>query len=158
MKMIKDAKLTIIGSGPLKDKIISQINNFQLNDRINILPEVDEETLHNYYKNCDLLILPSVEKSETYGIVQIEGMACGKPIICTEIGTGTTYINEHNITGLVVPPRNSKALAEAINSLISNDKLRLELGANGKKKAFKEFTSAKMVQRTFELYKEVLNN
>lgn len=156
MKLIPDATLTIIGSGKLKNKIIAQINELKLNGRAVVIPEIDEETLHSYYKSCDILILPSIEKSETYGIVQIEAMACGKPIICTELGTGTTFINQNNITGLVVPPRDSKALSDAINKL-SNDKiLRLELGSHAKIRALEEFKSDTMVERVYQLYRDLL--
>lgn len=157
MTSVKNATLTIIGNGPLKDQILSQIKKLKLSERINIIPEADEETLHSYYKNCDLLILPSVEKSETYGIVQIEAMACGKPVICTDLGTGTTFINQHNVTGIVVPPKDSKALGVAINKLVSNADLRISLGKNAKERAFSEFTSDLMVKRIYELYSNILD-
>ena len=54
-----------------------------------MIPEVDENTLQAYYKACDIFVLPSINETEAYGIVQIEAMACGKPLICTELGTGT---------------------------------------------------------------------
>ena len=158
MSFIKDANLIIVGSGPLKSKIIEQIKNINLQDRIFIIPEVDEKLLQMYFKNCDLFVLPSVEKSETYGIVQIEAMACGKPVICTELGTGTSFINQNGVTGLVIPPRDANSLAEAINKLLSDDNLRLTLGNNAKNRAFNEFTSEKMVERMYNLYKEILSH
>jgi len=93
INQVSDVSLVIIGSGPLKKELLNQIQNLNLEKRIHILPEVDEETLHSLYEACDIFVLPSVEKSETYGIVQIEAMACGKPVICTELKTGTTFIN-----------------------------------------------------------------
>jgi rhamnosyl/mannosyltransferase len=154
---LPDVKLVIIGSGPLQQKLLNQIYNLNLSERIKILPEVDEETLYSYYEACDIFVLPSVEKSETYGIVQIEAMACGKPVVCTELRTGTTFINQHKKTGLVVPPRDSNALAEAIKKLITNDSLRIELGKNAKQRALMEFTAEKMVDRTFTVYKDLLS-
>ncbi|MBK8943742.1 MAG: glycosyltransferase [Ignavibacteriae bacterium] len=158
INLVQDITLIIIGSGPLKDKLERKIIDLNLSSRIKIIPEVDEVTLHGYYKSCDIFILPSVEKSETYGIVQIEAMACGKPVICTEIGTGTTFINQNEITGLVVSPRNSKALVDAILKLTNNLGLRQNLGNLGKQRAFKEFSAKKMVKTTFELYKNLLEN
>lgn len=157
MKMVSGAFLTIIGSGPLESNLKKQIKELGLESRIKIIPEVDKKTLQNYFKGCDLFVLPSVEKSETYGIVQIEAMACGKPVICTELGTGTTFINLNGVSGLVVPPRDSKALSDAITKLVDNSKLRLELGNNGRERAFSEFNSEKMVDKTFELYRDVLS-
>lgn len=85
-------------------------------------------------------------------------MACGKPLICTELGTGTSYVNQNNITGLVVSPMDTKALSEAINRIIDNKELRLKWGTNGRARAFEEFTSDKMLQRTFELYQNLLKD
>ena len=156
LNLVPDASLIIIGSGPLKNKLSDRINKLNLASRIKILPEVDEKTLHSYYKACDLFILPSVEKSETYGIVQIEAMACGKPLICTDLGTGTTFINQHEVTGLVVPPRNTKLLAEAIDKLAKNFELRKQLGSRGRERALKEFTAEKMVAETYKVYQNLL--
>lgn len=153
---IPDVKLVIIGSGPLEQKLINQIHSLNIRERINILPEVDEETLYSYYEACDIFVLPSVEKSETYGIVQIEAMACGKPVICTDLNTGTTFINQHNKTGLVVPPRDSNLLANAIKQLIDNSKLRKSFGESAKQRALSEFTSDKMVERSFRVYEQLL--
>ena len=119
---------------------------------------MDEETLHSFYEACDIFVLPSVEKSETYGIVQIEAMACGTPVICTELRTGTTFINQHGMTGLVVPPRDSKALAEAINNLANNISLRAELGKNARQRALNELTAEKMVERTYKVYNDLLKH
>jgi rhamnosyl/mannosyltransferase len=156
MKFVSNAKLLIVGSGPLERKLKAQIKNLELNCKIQLVPEVNENILHEYFKACDIFVLPSVEKSETYGIVQIEAMACGKPVICTDISTGTTFINQNNITGLVVPPRNPEKLAEAINKLSNDNELRSNLGVNGKKRALEEFTSSKMVRRVYEIYQEML--
>jgi rhamnosyl/mannosyltransferase len=156
INQVPDVSLVIIGSGPLKKELLNQIQNLNLERRIHILPEVDAETLHSYYEACDIFILPSVEKSETYGIVQIEAMACGKPVICTELKTGTTFINQDGITGLVVPPRDSNLIADAIKKLVNNNSLRCKLGENAKKRALNEFTAEKMVASTYNIYNELL--
>jgi rhamnosyl/mannosyltransferase len=158
INQVPDVSLVIIGSGPLKKELLNQIQKLNLEDRIHILPEVDEETLHSFYEACDIFVLPSVEKSETYGIVQIEAMACGKPIICTELRTGTTFVNQPGMTGLVVPPRDAKALADAISNLANNFSLRDELGKNARQRALNELTAEKMVERTYKVYKELLNH
>jgi len=158
INQVPDVSLVIIGSGPLKKELLNQIQNLNLGKRIHILPEVDEETLRSFYEACDIFVLPSVEKSETYGIVQIEAMACGKPVICTELKTGTTFINQHETTGLVVPPRDSNALAKAMSNLANNVSLRLELGKNAKQRALNELTAEKMVERTYKVYNDLLKH
>lgn len=157
INQVPNVSLVIIGSGPLKKELLNQIQKLNLEKRIHILPEVDEETLHSFYEACDIFVLPSVEKSETYGIVQIEAMACGKPVVCTELKTGTSFINQHERTGFVVPPRDSNALSETIQKLIFNDTLRTEMGLNAQQRALMEFTSEKMVARTYKVYQELLN-
>jgi len=158
INQVPDVSLVIIGSGPLKKELIYQIHNLNLDKRVHLLPEVDEETLHSFYEACDIFVLPSVEKSETYGIVQIEAMASGKPVICTELKTGTTFINQHGTTGLVVPPRDSRALAEAINSLAYNNSLRCDLGEKARQRALGELTAEKMVERTYKVYNDLLKH
>lgn len=157
MQDVENASLTIIGSGPLEKPLKKLISDLNLDTKVKIIQEVDVDTLHNYYKACDIFVLPSINEAEAYGIVQIEAMACGKPLICTELGTGTSYVNKHNVTGLVVPPRDSKELAQAINKLIEDDALRKRFGDNGRARAFNEFTSDKMIQKTYELYQRLLN-
>jgi len=84
-------------------------------------------------------------------------MACAKPIISTELGTGTSFVNQHNVTGLVVPPKNTQVLAEAIIQLLGDETLRSRLGNNAQERAFQEFTVEKMVHRTYEIYKALLS-
>lgn len=156
MKDVSAAKLIIVGSGPLERKIKRLIKNLNLEKKITIIPEVDRRTLNSLFKQCDLFVLPSIEKSETFGIVQIEAMACAKPVVCTDIGTGTTFINVNNLTGLVVPPKDSTALASAINKILLDDNLRINFGKNAKKRAFNEFNKSLMVKRVYELYQNCL--
>lgn len=158
MKFVENGSLIIIGSGPLQNSLKKLILELNLESKIKMIPEVDEKTLQAYYKSCDIFVLPSINETEAYGIVQIEAMACGKPLICTELGTGTSYINKHNLTGLVVPPEDSNALAQAINETINNAELREKWGANGRARAFEEFTADKMVQRTYKLYQDLLKD
>lgn len=156
INQVPNVSLVIIGSGPLKKELLNQIQNLNLEKRIHILPEVDEHTLHSFYEACDIFVLPSVEKSETYGIVQIEAMACGKPVICTELKTGTTFINQDGVTGLVVSPRSSVELSVAITKLVADSSLRSKFGENARKRAFNEFSSEKMVKRTLSVYRDLL--
>lgn len=158
MKFVENGSLVILGSGALEESLKKLIKDFNLESRIKMIPEVDEKTLRVYYNSCDIFVLPSVNEAEAYGIVQIEAMACGKPLICTELGTGTSYVNRHNLTGLVVPPNDSKELALAINKMINDNELREKFGNNGRIRAFTEFTSDKMIQRTYELYQRLLKS
>jgi glycosyltransferase involved in cell wall biosynthesis len=155
--MVPDARLVIIGSGPLKRALEQQIDELRLEDRATILPHVPDDELHAFYEACDLLVLPSTERSEAFGLVQIEAMACAKPVVSTEIGTGTTFINQNGVTGITVPPREPKALARAINELLADQDLRIRLGRRGRERALEEFTVEQMVARTLVAYREILS-
>jgi len=112
--------------------------------------------LHAFYEACDIFVLPSSEPAEAFGLVQVEAMACGKPVVSTDLKTGVTFVNQHEVTGLTVPVRDSGALADALRRLINSQKLREQLGKNAKKRAFEEFTADKMVERTIKSYKSLL--
>jgi glycosyltransferase involved in cell wall biosynthesis len=157
VQMLPDVKLVIIGSGPLFPDLQIQINNLGLEKRVTILPHLSDSELYAFYDACDVFILPSTEVSEAFGLVQVEAMACGKPVVSTRLGTGVTFVNQHGVTGLTVNPRDPKAMAEALGQLIDNPDLRLSFGRNAKGRALQEFTAEKMIDRTLTLYKHLLS-
>ncbi len=151
-----EARLLVVGTGPMAETWQALADNLGLRDKIFFLGEVPDEELPLYYHACDLFVLPASHRSEAFGVVQIEAMACGKPIVCTELGTGTSYVNVHGETGLVVPPRDPKALVEAINQLLADEALRRRLGKRGRERV-REFSKEAMVERIVELYEELLS-
>ncbi|GIW67110.1 MAG: mannosyltransferase [Candidatus Parcubacteria bacterium] len=128
-----EAKFLIIGEGKLKDKLLNLIKKYNLENKVFIAPPV--KNLSPYYYACDIFVLPSIQKSEAFGIVLLEAMACGKPVISTEIGTGTSWVNQDNITGFVVEPKNSKSLAAAINKLLNDKELYSKFSQNALNRA-----------------------
>jgi rhamnosyl/mannosyltransferase len=90
--------------------------------------------------------------------VQLEAMACKKPIVCCELNNGVTFVNKHGETGLVVPPRDSIALAQAINSLLQDDALRTDMGNRGYQRVTTEFSQEKMWSYMLDLYHKILKN
>ncbi len=156
LALLLDAQLVIIGSGPLREQLRQQAEQLGIAGRVAFLSPLTEEDLHAYYEACDIFILPSTEKSETYGLVQIEAMASGKPVISTNIGTGVTFLNIDGVTGLTVPPRDPRALASAVRKLIDDKGLRLSLGQKARKRALAEFSDETMVKKTFAVYERLL--
>ncbi|MFA4942870.1 MAG: glycosyltransferase [Patescibacteria group bacterium] len=135
-------KLLIIGSGPLEVKMKQVIIENHLVDRVIIISD-RVENLIPYYQTCEFLVFPSSARSEAFGLVQIEAMACGKPVINTNIPTGVSEVSISNESGLTVPISDPKQLALAIKSLWDDNKLRLGLGIGAKKRAESNFSKNK---------------
>lgn len=155
MKHVK-SKLFIIGDGVLKKNLVEQVKNSNLSDKVFFFGELSDEEVYGYMQKCNLLVLPSTHRSEAYGIVLLEAMACGKPVVSTELNTGTSYINQHGKTGIVVKPNDPTALANAINFLLDNPEVSFKFGESAKEWVRTEFKSDKMVQKTLDTYRECL--
>lgn len=153
---VVNATLWVVGSGPMETDWRAYAASLPWNERIVFWGEVSDKLLPAYYHACDVFVLPACERSEAFGAVQIEAMAAGKPVVCTELGTGTSFVNQHGVTGFVVPPRDPAALAEAINCLLSDESLRRRMGEAGRVRARAEFSEEVMVERVIEVYRTVL--
>jgi glycosyltransferase involved in cell wall biosynthesis len=103
-------------------------------------------------------VLPSISRNEAFGLVQLEAMACYKPVVSTDLQTGVPYVNRNGVTGFVVPPKDPRALAEAINRLLEDEGLKVRMGIEGRRRVEKEFTREKMARETLKLYEEVLRS
>src|SRR5439155_27318436 len=93
-------------------------------ERVFFAGEVEDAVLPAYYHAADVFVLPAHLRIEAYGLVQVEALAAGLALVSTEIGTGTSYVNQHGQTGFVVPPESPQALARAIRVLLANPELR----------------------------------
>lgn len=141
-----DARFLIVGNGPLRAKLDSLIFKAGLQNNVFMFSSVSDDELAAYYHACDVFVLPSIAPSEAFGIVILEAMACGKPVISTELGTGTSWVNKDGETGLVVQPRDVMALSDAIKKIISDKKLAGSLGESARKRVLSEFTLEKMLE------------
>lgn len=154
---VRGAVLLLGGIGPLTDKLKTLASSLGLADKVFFLGRVEEEMLQVYYHACDIFCMPSVEKSEAFGLVQAEAMACGKPVVCCDLNNGVTYVNQHGVTGLVVPPKNSTLLAAALKELLDNDEMCHRMGEAAKIRVMREFTLERMVEDTLQVYQRVLS-
>ena len=146
------AQLILIGSGPEQTRLRALVTRKNLHAKIHFLGELPDEEVNAYYKACDVFVLPSHLRSEAFGIVQLEAMCCKKPVISTELGTGTTYVNVHNETGIVIKPNDVEALASAIQYLIDHPEIRTEFGLHGYQRVTEHFSADRMVTDTIRLY------
>lgn len=151
-----EARLLVVGIGPMEAEWRTLAHDLGLDDRVVFLGEVADADLPAYYHACDVFVLPASHRSEAYGLVLLEAMAAGVPVVSTELGTGTSFVNRHGETGLVVPPCDPGGLVEAVHCLLADADLRARLGAQAHARVMAEFTHDRMVARIIELYRQLL--
>jgi rhamnosyl/mannosyltransferase len=147
-----DAVLLIVGDGPQRKNLKKLAAEEKIKDKIIFIGKVP--SMAPYHYASEFLVLPSISRSESFGMVQLEAMACGKPVISTELGTGSSWVNRDEVTGIVVKPQDLTGLQNAINLLLSNPSLRKRLGENGKAIIEKNFTDEKMAEKILQIYKD----
>jgi glycosyltransferase involved in cell wall biosynthesis len=152
-----DAKLLVVGQGPQGKAWRDLSHRLGLEQQVFFLGRVSDDELVALYHACDVFVLPAIHRSESWGAVQVEAMSCGKPVVSTELGTGTSFVNMHGQTGLVVRPRDSAALGTAILALLQDDQRRQEMGRQSRQRALSEFSLKTMVDGITSLYEEVLS-
>jgi glycosyltransferase involved in cell wall biosynthesis len=147
-----DAQLILGGDGPLKAELQQQAERLGISHKVIFTGSIIEADLAAYFNACDVFCLPSVEQSEAFGLVQLEAMACGKPVVCTQLNNGVNVVNQAGVTGLAVPVRNATALAEALNTLLNDDALRSKLGQQAKAHAISGYSLTAMSNSHVALY------
>jgi glycosyltransferase involved in cell wall biosynthesis len=151
-----DAQLILGGDGPLKVELQELAERLGISHKVIFTGSIPETDLAAYFNACDVFCLPSVEQSEAFGLVQLEAMACGKPVVCTQLNNGVNVVNQAGVTGLVVPVRDAAALAAALNQLLSDDALRSKLGAQAKEHATQGYSLTAMTSHHRDLYYSLL--
>ncbi len=151
------AKLLILGTGPMQETWQNLAQAESLVDKVFFLGDASERECLAARYAADLFVLPSTNRAEALGIVQLEAMACGMPVVCTELGTGTSYVNRDGVTGLVVPPNDPRALAAATDKLLMSPALRAKMGAEGRRRVREEFSFQSMINSTISFYQEALS-
>jgi rhamnosyl/mannosyltransferase len=152
------AALVVAGSGPLERRWRQLAAPLVAAGRCHFLGEVPDGDLPALYAAADVFVLPSVERSEAFGVVLLEAMAAAVPVVSTELGTGTSWVNLDGETGRVVPPRDPPALASAIAELLAAPERGRALGLAGRRRVLTEFTAARMTARVIASYREVLTH
>ena len=151
IKEYPNLKLIMIGKGPLKGNIEQKIQNLNLSKNITIMNFIPNSKLPEIYQNSDVFVLPSINEGVPRTI--LEAMACGLPIVCTEL---PQLINIVEGCGSLVPLRDPQALAEAISKIISDKERAQKLGENGRKKVVENYSWEDTVKRTINLYEGLI--
>jgi glycosyltransferase involved in cell wall biosynthesis len=150
------AKLLIAGDGPLKGALEAEAGRLGISDRVAFLGRLDDVELKSCYHACDVFVLPSTERSESFGIVQLEAMACGKPVINTRIDSAVPHVSLDGVTGLTVPPADAAALSGAISTLLADAARRTAMGAAARRRVLENFNAETMARSTLEVYAAAL--
>ena len=156
-KHLDDNYMVLIGgTGPLRDELQAQIEALGLQDRVKLLGYVSDVDLPAYFEACDLFCMSSVMKTEAFGIVQIEAMSCGKPVVATKIPeSGVSWVNQDGVSGLNAEPCDAEDLAKCIRGILAdeNDYARFSKGALDRYKTV--FTQELMIHKCLDIYKKL---
>ena len=152
-----DGRLLVIGQGPYRETLERVARESGVDGRVMFLGEIQNQDIRPYYHAADVFVLPSVARSEAFGIVQLEAMACGTPVVNTMLPSGVPSVSVDGITGLTVPPADAGALSAAINALLANPDQRAAYGAAGRDRVEREFSVEVMAERVRALYDEVVS-
>jgi rhamnosyl/mannosyltransferase len=154
--MPADIALILGGTGPLTPELKALAGSLGISARVHFAGLIGEEALPAYFQLCDVFCLPAVSRAEAFGIVQVEAMASGRPVVSTRLGNGVDLVNRDGETGLTVEPGDPAALAAALAALLDDPQRALRLGSRGRQRALAEYGLGQMVERTFETYRAVL--
>lgn len=157
LPLVPDVHLLLVGGGPLWNATRKLAREIGVDGRVVFTGDVDDADLPGCYQAGDVFVLPSHTRAEAFGTSIVEAMASGLPVVSTEIQTGTSWVNQSGVTGLVVPPCDPRALAQAILTLVSDPALRAAMGAAGAARAGKWFRSSTMVEAVEDVYRQVLD-
>jgi len=155
---ICDVKLIIGGKGELINRYRRIVELLDLKNNVEFHGFIPNEKIVEYYNKCSIFVLPSISSAqEGFGIVLLEALACGTPIVSTDIVGVAEDVKENN-AGIIVPPRNPDALADAIIYLLENKDLARKMGENGRRLVEEKYTWKRIAEMTEKIYEEVIES
>lgn len=148
-----DHKVIIIGTGPLQAELEAEIKSNHLQSKVLLLGRIDSlEEFSALYWGCHYVVLPSITANENFGMVQLEGMFCEKPILTTNLRSGVPAVGIPGETTLIVEPGDHHGLASEMTRLVADEVLAKRLGKNGKKHYLKKYQRKTVIRQTLEIY------
>ena len=148
--------LIFAGRGQMLTELQDMVKKFDIEDDVVFLGFVEEDKKSLYYKSSDIFCLPSTNMAESFGIVNLEAMASGVPIVGSNLG-GIPDIVKEGENGLLAKPCDHQSLAHTLLTLLKDDELRLKMGDNGMKMV-KDYSWDKIAKETENLYRDILDN
>jgi glycosyltransferase involved in cell wall biosynthesis len=148
-----DMELVIVGEGEERSSLEKVLTDHGNPPRIRLLGEVDDATCQRLLASCDVFCLPSRERTEAFGIVLMEAMRYGKPLLASRLeGSGVTWLVQDGLNGMLVTPDSPSAWREALAALARDPQRRQRLGENGRRRFEREFDIAYTASRLSDLY------
>lgn len=155
LEQVPDMRLDIVGDGPERNRLKTLADALAVSPRVKFWGEYPDEDLPRRMADADFLVLPSVTTDEMFGMVLLEAMAAGRPVITTAVPSGVREVNQPGVTGLEVPIRDVAALADAMRTLASDRALAEQYGAAGRARVQQHFTLDRMIDAHLDLYARV---
>jgi len=149
--------VVIVGEGPLEPELRRLAADLGLGERVQFVGRVEDDCLPAFYQACDAFVLPSLARTEAFGVVQVEAMAAGLPVVSTRLPTGVPWVNQDGDTGLIVPPDDDAALAAALGRLAASETLRRTLGSGAQRRADRLFSRERMVRAFHDVVETVVH-
>jgi lipopolysaccharide/colanic/teichoic acid biosynthesis glycosyltransferase/glycosyltransferase involved in cell wall biosynthesis len=149
-----EVETILVGDGPLRPSLEAMAKELGVDRRVRFVGEVSDEELLAWYYASEMFVLPSISRQEAFGIVQLEAMLCGRPVISTDVPTGVPWVNEHERTGLVVRHGDVAALRGAIARLACEVAFRQKLGEGARARVLAQFTAGQMCGGMEALYEQ----
>lgn len=149
------ASFVAVGEGPMRGAWEALAQASPAAGRIRFAGRAPDEALADWYRAADLFVLPSSSRAEAFGLVLLEAMACGLPCVTTEVGTGTSWVNLHGETGVVVPPSDPGELADAVTALLGEPDRMRGMGLEARRRVETHFTMPGMMAALDRVYREL---
>lgn len=156
LEQVPELALDVVGTGPELPRLKTLARALAIEDRVRWYGEYPDEDLPRRMGEACMLVLPSVTVQEMFGLVVLEAMAAGRPVVTTAVPSGVREVNVPGETGLEVPIRDVPALADALRRLAADPELRARMGAAGKRRVAEHFTRQRMAAAHVALYERVL--
>lgn len=151
-----DGHVVIIGEGPLREDLQQIAAESGVTDRVTFAGRVDRSNIKAYLHAAKVLAFPSVTRAEAFGIVQLEAMAAGLPIVNTSLTTAVPTIARHGQEGLTVAPHDARGLAAALSRILDDAPMARRLGHAGKARVYAEYSQERYVARMEDVYRDVV--
>lgn len=152
----EDTVVLIGGCGEQEQELKDLVSKLDLTEKVKFLGRVSDKDMGSYYGAADVFCLPSPIRTEAFGVVLLEAMSLGVPIVACKIpGSGVSWVNKDNVTGFNVPIEDPKSMAEAITKIITDDSLNQSFRKNAFDRYKSLFTSDKMIESIKYIYKNI---